>query len=169
MKGLRLGSRYNDKNPLFDKRLTHSESKFFIDSQDLDRGPASTSPTDKLRSLPPKVATPILLARVEQRNDIATTGVDARQVRSLVGITVETCQTEVFQRIIAGVLDRDDVINLKVELRIHRWQMAILASPIRTIPNCLLGPPIHEVSDSCSRKAIRAFDLSNSKIRPARR
>ena len=86
-----------------------------IHYEKLDCRSADGSATHKQSTLPPEVLTPVILSRMEQPNDLASVGIDGRNVRPLVRIASITAQTEVLGFSLPTVLPRDNVVDVERE------------------------------------------------------
>ncbi len=86
-----------------------------IHYEKLDCRSADGSATHKQSTLPLEVLTPVILSRMEQPNDLASVGIDGRDVRPLVRIASITAQTEVLGFSLPTVLPRDNVVDVERE------------------------------------------------------
>jgi hypothetical protein len=85
------------------------------------RGAAGRRETDDRSALQLEVLVPGVFARVEQPDDPARVLVDAREVRTLVGITAVTGKTKPARIIAAAVLPSDCVLDVER----NQWSCAL--------------------------------------------
>lgn len=107
-----------------------------IDRQDLDRGTSRGGAADEHWTGPAKMLCPMLLPRMEQRDDGPRARVDSSEVGTFMEIAEVTRLREVVGRISAAVLPRDNVFNVEG----NRWhgsfrQLAILTAVLGTVAN----------------------------------
>lgn len=101
------------KHALGNERLTMFHVFGQIDSQHGDGGAAGGRPSAQVSSGPAKVRLPFFFARMKQWDGDAGARVDAGEVRSFAQIATGTGQTKVRLRVVAKVLFRPDVFDVK--------------------------------------------------------
>lgn len=96
------------------------------------------------RAVPLKVVDPSVFPWVVQSDNRILLGIPTRQVRSLVGIAIQTAPGQVrFYRGTAMLLG-DDVIDLKRIERMVSRELAVFADTVCPIPNELTQTFIHD-------------------------
>jgi hypothetical protein len=100
-----------------------------------------------------KVADPSILARMKKRRDLPGVRIDARQIGTLLQVTVPTGERKIVKLRRSALLPGDDVFNVKRAAERRLWRAAVLASAASAGPH-LPRPGTH--ADYC--KVRRAFD-----------
>ena len=97
--------------------------------QQANRSSAYRSASDDDDSVALKVLIPLVLARMKQPDECATSRVKPAQVRPLVGIAVVTGQSEISIGVTSAMLTSDDMLDVICEerLRVLR-QVAVFAA-----------------------------------------
>ena len=114
--------------------------------------------------MPPKVATPLLKPWIEQPGFLACSRVDASQIRALVMVVCETCQSEIAENRFAAMLLSDDVVNLKRRGRKPLGQSTILAATISAPANMISDFRLHAITTSLA-VVSRRDEPSNAEFR----
>lgn len=131
--------------------------------EDGDRRPADPRPADEARTFPAEVAAPSVPPWVVQTHDLARLGIDARQVRALEAIAVKARHRQVLGESRTAVLPGDDVVDLERRGGDVLGLLAILATPLRSLPDEPLQRRVHqEGSLSTCWSDNRARDQSRS-------
>lgn len=95
---------------------------------------------------------PGLISGMIQNDDLTGFGIDAREIRPFVQITVLTGQREVVFIVAAVVLLRDDVFNVQTDGgRLSLLQSAVLTGVARAVANPLTQIGIHYDASRCER------------------
>lgn len=83
-----------------------------IQPQQPDRGLTNRGDADNLRVGKSEMLAPVVLARIEERNDCSTRPVNRCQVRAFMKIAVYTCQSQIFTDCLSAVLESCQMINV---------------------------------------------------------
>jgi hypothetical protein len=84
-----------------------------VDVQDRDGGPADTRNTDEIGILPSEVVRPRVVTGVVETDNIASIGIDARDVGTLPLVAPKTRECQVRRPSQASMLLGDDVVYLE--------------------------------------------------------
>ena len=98
--------------------------------------------------------TPIVKARMKKPRELFGFRVKAGKVWAFVEIAVVTGEREVFRRVFAAVLTRNDVFDVKPQRLEILMQSAILAAIFRALPDGLSQPGVHQFALARRRRAL---------------
>jgi hypothetical protein len=95
-------------------------------------------------AIPAKVALPILPARIKEANDVAGSGIDAREIRALVQIARHTGPRSVFMSVRAVMDLGDNMVELKRQVVVDLRHLAVFATMSRASADQVGGGSVHE-------------------------
>ena len=95
-----------------DQGLPVCDSCRIIQPQQPDRGVTNRGDANNLRADKPEMLAPVVLARIEQRNDCSTRPVNRCQVGAFMQIAVYTGQRQIFTDRLSAVLESYQMINV---------------------------------------------------------
>ena len=91
---------------------------------------------------------PGIFAGMKQRDDFIRFGIDAAEVRSLVGVAAIASQAKILEIVITSVLLGNNVLDVKgKESGCFLWDQAILAPLAGTPPDSFAGAGVHVTKD----------------------
>jgi len=115
---------------LSDLCLTDLHSIFVVDIQHLDGDHPSQRNANQDRTVPPKMDSPQLPARIVKGDDSPSQ--HSRQIRSLRSIAFRARKTEIGKAIGTSMLLRNDVFDMKGEVVVILLPVTVLAPPVRS-------------------------------------
>lgn len=130
----------------------------YINCRSPDRGES-----DDAGAIDLEMASPIVSAWVEERNEYAILRIDAGEVRSLVAMTMDAGKRKIFEVVAAQMLPCADVLDVVPRLRMRLWKSARLASFPGPLPDEGTNRGIHQVASWLARYR-RALDLIRARI-----
>ena len=105
------------------------DSSIFVHSQDRDCGPARRSSTHDQGPAQLEVIRPILGSRVKQALDLASIGVNSRQICSLERVAPLAGEGKIRRIVRTAMFSRKDMLNVKRHVRLCRlWEPTVFAA-----------------------------------------
>src|SRR5262249_48373019 len=123
------------EHALLDERTTDGDCVVMIDVEDSRGRPTDRSPPNQRRTVPLKVQSPSIFARMVKTSDPPRRGIDPGDVRPLEAVAVKAGERQMGSVGGAAVLPGDDVIDLEGDGRQTLRKPAVLAGTVCPPPD----------------------------------
>jgi len=135
----------------FDPEFPKLDSATGVHVEEADRCSAGWCQAGDDSASQSEVIVPIASSWVEQFDDSAGLGINARQVRAFEGVAAITRQCEVFRAVVGEMLAGDDVLDMKRDKRRGGLRNpAVLAPVVSSMSDKFASLSVH-VTRSCER------------------